>query len=624
MKKIHGTSNNVLEINLNNQTHEIYKVTASERKLYLGAKGLGLKLLFDRIIPGTDPLGADNIIALMPGVLMGTGGPCSGRFAAVTKSPLTGIMVTSSCGGPFGLALKTAGWDGVIIKGKADSLLYLDITEHGVKYKDAKHLKGMGIPDVQAVLDDNLKGTRQKSKSIVIGPAGENLVRYANMASGHRFLGRGGLGAVMGSKNLKAVRATGGAYAVKPHNSAQFKKIKTRANKYIRQNTTTGDIYSKMGTSSNVKPSLDAGILPMNNFQTDKHEKADQVTGEIIAQNHATKHHTCKPCTIRCGHKGSFKAGDMPVPEFETIGLMGTTLGIFDINLIAQFNQVCGGLGIDTISAGGTIAWVMEAASKGLIESDLKFGFSEGVIEALENIASMKGFGAKMAMGTKALSQEFGGEEFAMHVKGMEMAAYDPRGSFGHGLAYAVANRGGCHLSSYLVAQEVYFNLLKADSTYGKAAWVKFFEDLTCCINSLQTCQFTMFAFLMESPLSKYTPDFLLRILMQYFPKAAIPLIDFSIYQKLWCSVTGISQTSAEFIKAGERIHVLERYMNTREGIKRSDDTLPPRILKEGRDSDPDKKVVPLNRMLPQYYKTRGYDNNGIPTGKTLKDLDIL
>ncbi|MEN8211933.1 MAG: aldehyde ferredoxin oxidoreductase family protein [Thermodesulfobacteriota bacterium] len=618
MKQIKGTSNKILEVNLETQTHETYEVTSQERKLYLGAKGLGLKLLYDRMTPGKDPLGPDNIIAFMPGVLMGTGGPSSGRFDAITKSPLTGIMVTSSCGGPFGLALKTAGWDGIIIKGKAKSSLYLDITEHGVEYKDASNLWGMEIPDTQAVLDD------KKAKSVVIGPAGENLVRYANVASGHRFLGRGGLGAVMGSKNLKAVRATGGAYTIKPSNPAQFKKIKTKANKYISQNNYTGNIYQKFGTSANVQPNIDAGILPINNFQTSQHEKANQVTGENIAKNHDTKHHTCKPCTIRCGHKGNFKTGNIPVPEYETIGLMGTSLGIFDINIIAQFNQVCSRLGLDTISAGGTLAWVMEAASKGLIESDLKFGTSDGIINALEDIASMKDFGAKMAMGTKALSLEYGGMDFAIHVKGMEMAAYDPRGSFGHGLAYAVANRGGCHLSSYLVAQEVYFNLLKADSTYGKAVWVKFFEDLTCCINCLQTCQFTMFAFLMESPLTKYTPDFLLGILMQYVPMAAIPLVDFSIYNKLWNCVTGINLSNAEFIKAGERVHVLERYMNTREGISRHDDTLPERLLKQGRDSDPHKKVVPLDKMLPQYYKLRGYDKDGIPLPKTLKKLGII
>lgn len=617
MKQIKGTSNQILEIDLESQTHEVYEVTARERRLFLGAKGLGLKLLFDRMIPGKDPLGPDNIIAFMPGVLMGTGGPCSGRFAALTKSPLTGIMVTSSCGGPFGLALKTTGWDGLIIKGKAASPLYLDITEHGVAFKNAKDLWGMEIPDAQAVLDD------KKAKSVVIGPAGENLVRYANMASGHRFLGRGGVGAVMGSKNLKAVRAQGGAYIIKPHDPGMFKKIKTKAAKYINRNNITSDRYRNFGTSANVRPCLEAGILPIHNFKDGKHEQGDRVSGEFMAQNHATTHHTCKPCTIRCGHKGSFKAGDMSAPEYETIGLMGTSLGIFDLNSIAEFNRICGNLGLDTISTGGTLAWVMEAASKDLIQSNLRFGSTEGIAKALHDIAYMEDFGAKMALGTRALSREYGGRDFAIHVKGMEMAAYDPRGSFGQGLAYAVANRGGCHLSSYLIAQEVYFGLLKPDSCYGKARWVKFYEDLTCCINSLQTCQFTMFAFLMESPLPKYTPDFILGMLMQYFPMAAIPLIDFSIYTGLWNSVTGICLSNSEFIKAGERIHVLERYMNTREGINRYDDTLPGRFLKQGRGFDPDNKVVPLKKMLPKYYKVRGFDTDGIPMKKMLEELGI-
>jgi len=616
MKQIKGTSNRILEIDLNSQIHEIYEVTARERRLFLGAKGLGLKLLFDRMTPGEDPLGPNNIIAFMPGVLMGTGGPCSGRFETLTKSPLTGIMVTSSCGGPFGLALKTAGWDGLIIKGKAASPLYVDITEHGVEFKKAKNLWGLEIPDAQAVLHV------KKFKSLVIGPAGENQVLYANMASGHRFLGRGGIGAVMGSKNLKAIRAKGGAYLIKPLYPKRFKKVKTKAAKYIKQNNFT-DKYQKFGTSANVRPCLEAGILPVHNFKDSKHELGDLVSGEIMAQNHATTHQTCKPCTIRCGHKGSFKSGDMAIPEYETIGMMGTTLGIFDLDTIAEFNQVCGRLGLDTISTGGTLAWVMEAASRDMIESNLKFGSQEGIVKAIHNIAYKKDFGRKMAQGTRALSLEYGGQDFAMHVKGMEMAAYDPRGSFGQGLAYAVANRGGCHLSSYLVAQEVYFGLLKPDSCYSKARWVKFFEDLTCCINSLQTCQFTMFAFLIEPPLSKYTPDFILKMLMQYLPALATSLIDFSIYTGLWNYVTGIHMSNGEFIKAGARIHVLERYMNTREGMNRHEDTLPERFLKQGRDFDRASKVLPLEKMLPEYYKLRGFDKDGTPLKKTMEKLGI-
>ncbi|MBA3012832.1 MAG: aldehyde ferredoxin oxidoreductase family protein [Proteobacteria bacterium] len=618
MATIIGCSNRILEVDLQKKTMITYMVPEGLRRQYLGAKGLGLKLLYDRMTPGVDPLGPQNFIAFMPGVLMGTGAPCSGRFEAITKSPLTGIMVASSCGGPFGMSLKTAGWDGLIITGRADTPTYLDITDQGVVFKDAAFLWGKEIPDVQAVLDS------KASKSLVIGPAGENGVRFANMAAGHRFLGRGGIGAVMGAKNLKAIVATGGSFSVKPHDPVRFKRLCKKATRYINQNPLSADRYRNFGTSANVAPCNKAMILPVNNFQDGRHDAAKNVFGETMAKDHETVHHTCKPCTIRCGHKGRFAGKEMSAPEYETIGLLGTSLGIFDLDLIAQWNQVCGRLGMDTISAGATLAWVMEAASKGLVKSDLAFGTAAGIEQALEDMAFMRGFGAQMAMGTRALSEKHGGREFAIQVKGLEMAAYDPRGSFGQGLAYAVANRGACHLSAYMVAQEVYLKLLKPDSAFGKAKWVKFFEDLTCCINSLQTCQFTMFAFLLEPPLSKYTPRPLLAILMQYLPDLAIRLIDVSLYLGLWNAVTGIRLSTKEFLQAGERIHVLERLMNTREGIDSKDDVLPLRFLVRGRASDGQKKVVPLDKMRAQYYRVRKYDEKGIPRTEKLKQLEIL
>ncbi len=618
MKQIIGTSNRVLEVDLNEKSYDVYSVEPQERQLYLGAKGLGLKLLYDRMKPGVDPLGPENIIAFMPGILMGTGGLCSGRFDTITKSPLTGIMVSSSCGGPFGLALKTAGWDGLIIKGKTNSPVYLDIDETGIQFIDAVDLWGLEIPDAQSILD------QKKAKSLVIGPAGENSVLYANVAAGHRFLGRGGIGAVMGSKNLKAIRATGGAYKIKPCNPKGFKKVNALAKTYINRNAVTSDRYRNYGTASNVRPCHEHGILPMYNFKDGKHEQGDQVSGEIMAQDHDTKHHTCKPCTIRCGHNGQFKNKTLSAPEYETIGLLGTSLGIFDLEKIARFNHICTRLGLDTISAGGTLSWVMEAAQKGLIDYDLKFGSAKGVEQALFNIAYKKAFGEKMAQGSRALSDEYGGKDFAIQVKGLEMSAYDPRGSFGQGLSYAVANRGGCHLSAYLIAQEVVLGLLKPDTTFGKEKWVKFLEDLTCCINSLQTCYFTSYALTLENPMARMTPKPVLKFLMQYLPDAAIMLTDVSVYTKLWNTVTGIKLSNREFLKAGERIHMLERYMNTREGISKKDDTLPDRMLKQGREFDKDKKTVPLASMLPKYYRVRGYDKNGIPLRKKLETLGIL
>lgn len=618
MEEIIGASNRVLEVDLSNKTSQIYNIPEEIRRKYLGAKGLGLKLLYDRMKPGLDPLGPGNHIAFMPGVLMGTGAPCSGRFHTVTKSPLTGIFVTSSCGGPFGMNLKTAGWDGLIIKGSSNRPIYVVVDSSGADFIDASGLWGLDTVETQQKLDG------KRIASAVIGQAGENLVPMANVRSGHRFLGRGGIGAVMGSKNLKAVVAHGGAYKIKPADQDAFDKVKKKAARYIESNHMTSVNYRKFGTAFNMQESLKGDLVPVRNFSDGNHPDCGALSGQSMAERWPTKPHTCKPCSILCGHQGNIKGEKRAVPEFETVGLMGTNLEIFDPDAVSDFNELCGRFGMDTISTGGTLAWVMEAAEQGLIASDLKFGSDVGVREAIADMALRRGFGDEMGMGTRWLSQKYGGHAFAMHVKGLEMAAYDPRGAFGQGLNYAVANRGACHLSAYLCAQEVFFDLLNPASPYGKPVWVKYFEDLTACVNALQTCQFTMFAYIFEVPLTKYTPDWQLKLLMQYLPKATKYLVDFSIYRNLWSSVTGLQLGHMEFLRCGERIHVLERYMNTLEGISRNDDTLPSRLLTEGRKSDPKGLTVPLDKMLDGYYKERKYDSNGIPRRSLLDKLEIM
>jgi len=587
--------------------------------MYLGGKGLGLKLLFDRLEPGVDPLGEDNMIAIMPGALAGTGAPCSGRFDAVTKSPLTGIMLSCSCGGPFGMQLKTAGWDGLLIKGQATEPTMLEITTEGVAFRDAGHLWGLDTVATQQQI-----ATDQKAGELVIGTAGENLVRFANVVSGHRFLGRGGMGAVMGSKNLKAIVAFGGEYKILPKQEVAFAKVNKRAKAYIKRMEMTSVTLPKYGTNASVNVCNSVGILPVNNFKDGSHEQAVEVSGERMAEHHETKHHTCKPCSILCGHKGNFNGKQQPVPEYETVGLLGTNLGVFDSIQIAEWNRICSEVGMDTITAGGTLAWVMEATEKGLVKSNLKFGSPDGVSEALYAIARTEGFGQEMAAGSRALAKKYGGEDFAIQVKGLEIAAYDPRGSFGHGLAYAVSNRGGCHLSAYLVGLEVHFGLLDPFSVKAKPEFTRYFESLNCCVNSMHTCLFTIYPYLFEAPMAKMTPPKVLGFLMQHLPKVALALTDFSIYTGFWSAVTGIAISNKEFLQAGDRIHVLERYMNTREGITTKDDTLPGRMLNEGRTCDPKNRTVPLDKMMDRYYQLRGYDSNGVPTAQTLQQLGIV
>jgi aldehyde:ferredoxin oxidoreductase len=303
---------------------------------------------------------------------------------------------------------------------------------------------------------------------------------------------------------------------------------------------------------------------------------------------------------------------------------LGPNLGIFDPDIISRWNTLCGQLGLDTISTGAVLAWVMEAGEKKLVDTDLVFGRPQGVNKAIEAMAFREGFGNEMAEGTRSLADTYGGKDFAIQVKGLEMAAYDPRGAWGQGLAYAVANRGACHLAAGLFSLEVGFGLLNPFTIRAKARFVTFFENLFAALNALITCQFTAYAYVLEPPLIKYTPKGLLKLTMQYLPLIATRLIDVRLYARLYGTITGISISQAKLLKAGRRIITLERLMNTREGITRADDCLPARFTTEARRGDHAGHKVPLEPMLEQYYRLRGYDADGIPKGKTLQRLDIF
>ena len=363
MEEISGTSSRILEVDLSNKSVNTFLVTETDRRLFLGGKGLGLKYLYERLKPGIDPLGAENILAFMMGVLMGTGAPCSGRFAALTKSPLTGILLSSSCGGPFGMALKTAGYDGLLISGKSGEPVYIHIDANGVEFRDASPLWGKDTQEAQ----NGLRLTRHDG-ALVIGPAGENRVLFANIAAGHRFLGRGGMGAVMGSKNLKAVVARGNAFKIVPKDPETFRRVSQKATRFINANPFTADSYRQYGTSANVNYSNKSGILPIDNFRRGRSDQAAAVSGESMRQKYNTRPSTCRPCTILCGHRGTYADGSShQIPEYETVGLLGTNLGIYDTDRITEWNDICGRMGMDTISAGGILAYLMEAGEKKLL-----------------------------------------------------------------------------------------------------------------------------------------------------------------------------------------------------------------------------------------------------------------
>ena len=348
MKQIYGSSNKYLDINLTTNSYEIYTISDEERDTYIGGKGMGLYIYNKRLgnkLDKVDPLGEDNILAIMMGLFIGTGATCSGRFDAVTKSPLTDIMVSSSCGGPFGLACKTAGWDGVIITGKSAKPTYLYITDEGVEFKDASSVWGKGTNESQEIISPNKRGG-----AICIGQAGENLVKYANAASGHRFLGRGGIGAVMGSKNLKGVVALGRSYKINPVLPKKFNKIKKRSIKYINKDEFSQN-YRKYGTNSGVNIGVDAGYAPIRNFKRRTDERFRALSGEAMAKKYDTKPSACIPCTVLCGHKGTFPDGKVrQIPEYETVGMFGGNIENYDSDKIAIWNDLMNDYGKHPLS----------------------------------------------------------------------------------------------------------------------------------------------------------------------------------------------------------------------------------------------------------------------------------
>lgn len=617
-ENVKGTNNKILEINLTTGKSEVLRISEIDRKMYLGGKGLGLKLLSERLKPGTDPLSPENVLIINTGVYLSSGVPCSARFNAVTKSPLTEIIVSSSCGGPFGMALKTAGYDGLIVLGKAEKPSVIEIKEEA-EIKGADQLMGLDTHETQEALK-----LPKGSGALVIGPAGENKVLYACAVSGHRFLGRGGIGAVMGSKNVKAIVAHGKKIKIEPVNKPSLDEAKKTGTKYINRNEVTSVNYRQFGTNSHVLKCNKSGILPVKNFSSGSHPEAKKVSGEHYAERFTKKYSTCKPCTILCGHAGEFDGKMMQIPEYESTGLLGPNLGIFDAELVAKWNDVCGKIGVDTISAGGVLGWAMEATEKGLIDSDLEFGKGDNIEQTLHTIAHRKGLGDELANGTRKLSQKYGGKAFALQVKGLELAAYDPRGAWGQGLSYAVANRGACHLSAPVFSMEGLLHFLKPNTTYGKTIYTDYFENMYAAVNSMHACQFTSFAYMLEPFVVKYTPKFLLKQTMQYLPRIALMLMDISVYSKSFEAITGIKLSQKQMLETGKRIHLLERHLNTLEGIDHAADTLPERLLKEGRKDDKKQAVVPLHKMIAAYYKLKGYDKNGIPKKSVLKKYGIL
>jgi aldehyde:ferredoxin oxidoreductase len=520
----------------------------------------------------------------------------------VTRGPLNGYIASSNSGGIWGAELAKAGYFMVIFTGKARKPSYLWIKDETVELRDAEGFWGL---DTHAATDALLDAVGDSSAKVsCIGPAGEKMSKIACIINDkHRAPGRTGVGAVMGSKNLKAVVVKGsGKVPIADENA--FKAAREAALKKIKENPVTSEGLPAYGTAVLVNIINSLGSYPYKNWQFAQMENAEAQSGETLAKTYLTSKRGCFACPIQCGRVTSLGDKSGEGPEYESIWALGSSSGVEDLKTITEANYLCNELGLDTISAGSTVAAAMELYEKGFIQKEeleggpeLKFGSGEALVYWIEKMGKVEGFGKKLAEGSYRLGEAYGHPEFSMSAKKQEMPAYDARGIQGIGLNYATSNRGGCHVRGYTISPEVLGLPEKIDpwEIEGKAQWVKTFQDLTASIDATGMCLFTSFALGPED------------------------------YANLLKARTGFDYSVEEVLACGERIWNLERLFNLREGLDpESEDTLPKRLLEEPIPEGPAKgKVSRLKEMLPEYYELRGWDTRGLPTKEKLGELDL-
>lgn len=635
-----GYMGKVMSIDLTSGLAEEYPWSDEERSLYIGGKTMAAKILGDHLTADTEPLSEENMLVITTGPFTGTGTPSSSRFNISTLSPQTKILTSSNCGGNFGYYLKKSGLDALIIKGKSETPVWIEINNDKVTIHEADDLWGMKTGHVQAVLDEKLtlpNGKVRKNGKIVIGPAGENLVLYASVVSNERLAGRGGTGAVMGYKNLKAVTVSGNK-TVPVKEKEKLDALNKKWFKYLKSHPLTGDQLPRLGTAGLISTMQMRGQLSTKNYNYGTYDDYEKVSGETLAEEYNIVNKGCLSCPIKCARTVMVDGKPVKGPELETLGLLGAGILNNDLEAILKWNYELDELGMDTISSASTLGFAMEANEKGLWDNGLTFGNIDDISKIWEDIAYRRGVGDDMANGSRWCSQKYGGKEFAIHSKGMELAAYEPRRSVGLGLGYAVSNRGGCHLNGgYLIIVEGLSLAVDQQNPHSKADFTIIFQDLMEATSSCGQCLFTTYAFLpaviISHPQSWYTKAFCKIVpyiggVLRLINKLPAGVMHFHIpvlfnQSKALKLITGMPVTFGTFFKAGKRGYTLERHINTRFGIRRKDDSLPSRLTDEPQIKGDEKTKVPLEWMKNVYYRARGWTKDGVPTPKTLKKLGL-
>jgi len=577
---------------------------------FLGGRGLGAYYLFKMLPAGTAPLDPANPLIFTTGPLSGSSAPGGARAAVVTKSPQTGLYLFCITGGDLGPVMKRSGFDVIVLTGRSEKPVYVEVTGGTAKLRPAEHLWGLDTQAAQEYIRDELPAG--DLAGTCIGPAGERQVPYACLLNERRALGRGGAGAVMGSKNVKALVVRGGDETVPVADAARFKAAVRALNEELRTNPFTSGPLKLHGSVSTVNVTLNTGIMPADNWQRSaEKDEAAGLLGDALRERYLVKDTPCGiPCPSRCSkvtvvRDGAYAGATTEGPEYETVYALGTGCGVFDLGAVIAADQLCDLLGLDTISAGVTIAFAMECFEKGLLTLedtggiDLRFGNADAVLRLVHDAAYREGFGARIALGSRALADELGGgsEAFAMHAKGMEIGGYDPRGVKGMALVYGCGPRGGCHhAGGYTVTVELTDPKIDRFADAGKAPIALGTRNRRAAgADSAGTCAF-------------------LTVGMQ----------DATLAEAI-AAATGYEFSAADIYLTGERINALERVINVREGLRPEGDTLPQRLLEEPLPDGPlAGHTVDFDLMRAELYAASGLDpETGLPTPETLERLGL-
>jgi aldehyde:ferredoxin oxidoreductase len=564
----------LLSVDLSRSAVEYEPVEEGLVDSFVGGRGITTRWLFDHTTAHEEPLAEGAAILFGTGPVTGTPFPMGGRYVATARSPLTGTIFTGCCGGRLGIYLKKAGIDLLVVKGIAEAPAYLLIDDGVVKLLNGQDLWGRGKAEVKTRLRD-LHGS--DVSIALIGKAGENGVLFSNIENDGRYLGRGGLGAILGTKRLKAIVVRGRKKVSVPR-QADFSFIAYECKKWLAANPVTSQGLGRFGTGILLNYMRELGLLSTRNHRAAAPLEAMNISGEMVSATLLERRRACPFCPVACGRVTKYGDG----PEYESLWAMGSNLAIFDLEKVAELNALCNELGLDTISTGSVLGMAAELSESGKLSREVRYGDVEQMKEVMHYIAERRDIGEILSLGTKRMGEYFSAPELGAEIKGLDLPAYDPRGAYGQALGYATSNRGGCHLQGYLIGTEVLGipKLLDRFGVAGKASLLAQYQNLSAFTDTMIMCRFAGFA------------------------------VPGDYYARILNAVTERKVTWEDTLIIGERIWNLERLFNLREGVE--EDRLPARF-----------DAVPLKPMLQEYYEIRGWDERGVPKPETLQRLGL-